>query len=63
MKNGYAICLNEWSLDKSIKNELGLLLISDERGRVYPAGRQASSVTDALRFFLAEHKAEIKSAH
>lgn len=27
MKNGYAICLNEWSLDKSIKNELGLLLI------------------------------------
>lgn len=29
---------------------LGLLLISDERGRVYPAGRQASAVTDALRY-------------
>ncbi len=28
----------------------GLLSIVDERGRVYPAGRQASAVTDALRF-------------
>ena len=27
MKNGYAICMNEWALDKNIKNELGLLLI------------------------------------
>ena len=27
MNNGYAICFNEWSLDKEIKNELGLLLI------------------------------------
>ena len=27
MKNGYSICLNEWALDKDIKNELGLLLI------------------------------------
>ena len=27
MKNGYAICFNEWSLDQDIKNELGLLLI------------------------------------
>lgn len=33
---------------------LGLLLTTDERGRVYPAGRQASAVTDALRFTLAE---------
>lgn len=24
---GYSICLNDWALDKSIKNELGLLLI------------------------------------
>ena len=30
---------------------LGLLLLADERGRVYPAGRQASSITDALRFY------------
>lgn len=27
MKNGYAICLNKWTLDESIKNELRLLLI------------------------------------
>jgi len=27
MKDGYAICLNEWALDNSIKGELGLLLI------------------------------------
>ena len=27
MINGYSICLNEWALDKDIKNELGLLLI------------------------------------
>jgi SOS-response transcriptional repressor LexA len=27
MKNGYAICLNKWTLDDSIKNELRLLLI------------------------------------
>ena len=27
INNGYAICFNEWTLDKSIKNELRLLLI------------------------------------
>ena len=27
MDEGYAICLNQWALDKEIKNELGLLLI------------------------------------
>ena len=27
MENGYAICMNQWALDKDIKNELGLLLI------------------------------------
>ncbi len=29
---------------------LGVLLAADERGRVYPTGRQASALTDALRF-------------
>ena len=33
--------------------ELGLLFVEDERGRVYPAGRQASAITDALRFSAA----------
>ncbi len=35
-------------------SSLGILPIADERGRVYPAGRQASAITDALRFFIAE---------
>ena len=33
---------------------LGGLFLPDERGRVYPAGRQASAVTDLLRYALAE---------
>lgn len=37
------------SLSKFIRS-LGGLLVTDERGRVYPASRQASSVTDLLRF-------------
>lgn len=32
---------------------LGVLCIADERGRVYPSGRQASALTDALRFALS----------
>ncbi len=31
---------------------LGVLCATDERGRVYPSGRQASSLTDALRYSL-----------
>ena len=34
--------------------EMGLLCFTDERGRVYPSGRQASSITDALRFIIAQ---------
>ena len=30
--------------------DLGVLLLPDDRGRVYPASRQASALTDALRF-------------
>lgn len=37
----------------------GLLLITDERGRVYPAGRQASALTDALRNLLSKSEVEI----
>lgn len=39
MREGYSICLNEWALDKDIKNELGLLLIisslTAEKGYCY----------------------------
>ena len=42
-------------------SSLGVLLTADDRGRVYPASRQASSLTDALRFYLAEKGAEIRT--
>ncbi len=38
---------------------LGGLFGADERGRVYPTGRQASAVTDLLRFYLDEKGVEI----
>lgn len=34
--------------------KFGLLLVADERGRVYPSSRQASALTDALRFFVEQ---------
>ena len=39
---------------------LGVSLQADERGRVYPSGRQASSLTDALRFALLERGIEAR---
>ena len=39
---------------------LGGLFTADERGRVYPASRQAASVTDLLRFALRRGDTEIK---
>ena len=39
MEDGYSLCLNKWALDKTIKNELGLLLIisslTAEKGYCY----------------------------
>ena len=43
----------------SFFERLGVLLCADERGRVYPAGRQASSLTDALRYFIAEKGVQV----
>ena len=40
--------------------ELGVLLIADDRGRVYPAGRQASSLTDALRYKVAQKGVDVR---
>lgn len=39
--------------------ELGVPLCADERGRVYPASRQASALTDALRFALSGQGVEL----
>ncbi len=44
----------------SFFKERGVLCIADERGRVYPSSRQASALTDALRFSLAESGACVR---
>lgn len=48
MEKGYAICFNEWALDKDIKSELGLLLIisslSAEKGYCYASNDYLSNV-------------------
>ena len=40
---------------------LGGLFLPDERGRVYPAGRQASAVTDLLRYALADKGVRVRT--
>ena len=40
--------------------KLGVLLCADERGRVYPASRQASALTDALRFAVAQKGVDVR---
>ena len=39
--------------------DLGVILTADERGRVYPASRQASALTDALRYALERKGVEV----
>lgn len=48
MKNGYAICFNEWVLDNNIKNELRLLLIISslcaEKGYCYASNEYLANI-------------------
>lgn len=50
MNNGYAICFNEWALDKDIKNELGLLIIISslcaEKGYCYASNKYLAELFD-----------------
>lgn len=50
MDEGYSICFNEWALDKSIKNELGLLLIISslcaEKGYCYASNTYLADLFD-----------------
>ena len=39
----------------------GVILSFDERGRAYPSGRQASALTDALRFYATEKGVELRT--
>ncbi len=40
---------------KDFYASLGVFLLADERGRVYPSGRQASALSDALRFCVQDN--------
>lgn len=50
MDKGYSICFNDWSLDKSIKSELGLLCIISglcaEQGYCYASNEYLSNLFD-----------------
>jgi len=50
MNEGYSICLNEWALDKDIKNELGLLLIisslTAEKGFCFASNKYLADLFD-----------------
>ena len=50
MTGGYSLCMNEWALDKSIKNELGLLLIisslTAETGYCYASNPHLAKLFD-----------------
>ena len=52
MKNGYSICLNEWALDETIKNELGLLLIISslcaEKGYCFASNKYLADIFNTL---------------
>jgi len=40
--------------------KMGLLLSPDVRGRIYPTGKQASALTDALRFYATQKGVELR---
>lgn len=54
--------LNRYGFDEisTYLKSLGVLLTVDERGRAYPASKQASSLTDALRFALLKKGTQIR---
>lgn len=54
------ICVENQERLTATFRSLGVLLQADERGRVYPAGKQASSLTDALRFSLAQKGVDVR---
>lgn len=58
----------EYLLDKYGKNQciadfnsLGGATVSDAKGRVYPSSRQASAITDLLRYYLSDKGVEIET--
>ena len=66
MDNGYSICLNEWALNKEIKNELGILLIISslcaEKGYCYASNKYLAELfkTDEIQISRKIKKLEEK---
>ena len=51
-------CLEKFGQDKVLAffGRIGFVFCSDEKGRIYPSSRQASSITDLIRYRLAPEK-------
>lgn len=62
--NGYLICFNEWALDKSIKTELGLLLIiaslSDKNGYALASNSYLSQLFDVDEVTISRRLSKLK---
>lgn len=67
MKEGYAICFNEWALDKEINGELGLLLIisslSAETGYCYASNEYLANLFNTTEITISRkiHKLKEKN--
>lgn len=65
MKEGYAICFNEWALDKEINGELGLLLIisslSAETGYCYASNEYLANLFNTTEITISRKIHKLKN--
>lgn len=65
MINGYAICFNEWATDKSIKSELGLLLIisglTAQNGYCYATNEYLAKIFKTTEITISRRLARLSS--
>ena len=58
INDGYAICFNQWALDKDIKNELGLLLIisslSAEKGYCWASNKYLGDLFEIDEYMVSK---------
>ena len=64
MENGYALALNKWALDKSIKNEVGLLIIlsslSAEKGYCYASNQYLAKILNVTEISVSMKLRKLK---
>lgn len=65
MENGYALCFNEWALDKDINGELGLLLIisslCSEKGYCYASNKYLADLFDTTEITISRKLRKLKT--